>query len=275
MTTATKPRAPRNATAVKAQATADAQSAKVQAAEAAAEARKPSLTERRDRAVNDYRQATHGAENAYILRDNALVSFMRTLPESEEIDSKTKPVSERKRAEATLKALAVATDDKGKTLDIFELTPVRVVQIVKSYTRAEAILGDAAGERETPESIPAALLTDAAKPLISAINQAANGTTGLGQKGLDAVVSEMSVPEGTDPAEALSAAEATVRDAVAAKRENAPKPAAEPSVARPVVRVSNALDTLESILTDVGAELDANQKSALLARVTEISKHLS
>lgn len=273
MSTTTKPRAPRNATAVKAEATKAAQSAKVQAQEAATEARKPSLSERRSRAVNEYREATHGAENAFILRDNALVSFMRTLPESEEVDSKTKPVSERKRAEATLKALAVATDDKGRTLDIFELTPVRVVQIVKSYTRAEAILGDAAGERETPESIPSALLTDAAKPLISAINQAANGTTGLGQKGLDAVVSEMAVPEGT--ADALSVAESTIREAVQAKRENAPAKSEEPKVARPVVRVSNALDSLESILSEVGAELDPAQRSMLLARVTEISKHLS
>lgn len=229
--------------------------------------RKPSVDQRRSRYTNDYRAAAHDSANATQARDQAIYGYYGTLPEAAEVDGKTKPISERQRAADTLKALAVKVDDKGRTLDAFEMTPVRVVQIVKTYRRAATLLG-ASAPLDTPEAMPVALTTEDVAPLITALTTAAKSDA-LGTKGVDALVSQAASAE-----QGPEAAEAVVREAIGkAKAVKADKPKAESSPVTPVQRVSAALDSLESILSEVGADLDPAQRSMLLGRMTEISKH--
>ena len=109
------------------------------------------LADRRARYVRNYRAAAEAQTAAINLRDAAIVNYFRSLPNSATTVTTTatgevrttKPVSDNQRAKDTLSALATSVDDKGRTNDVFALTPQRVVQVVKAYRRAEQVTGTA------------------------------------------------------------------------------------------------------------------------------------
>lgn len=246
--------------------------------------RTASLATRQAKWKRDYRKSTDMAENARILRDTAIVNYFRSLPDTEVSEKKTatgitrttKPVSDNARAKATLVALAVSVDDKGKTQDIHNIAPQRVVQIVKAYHRAETITQTST---QTGNLSPI-LETEAANALTVALTEASKSQN-LGDKGADALAEKIRADlADTDPADAVAAAEAITREAIAkakvakAAKKDADAPAdGEPTV-RPVVLISAALDTLESAL-EGASDLDAQQKAFLLQRLETLAKHLS
>jgi hypothetical protein len=242
--------------------------------------RTPSLATRQAKWKRDYRKAAEATENARILRDTSVVNFFRSLPDSEVTVRKTangeqrttKPVSDNARAKATLVALAVSVDDKGKTQDIFGLTPQRVVQIVKAYHRAETVTMSST----TNGSLSPILETDRANALTVALTEA---TKHMGDKGTDALAETLAKDLADTPAgEIVAAAEAATRDAIskakaakAAKKDDA-KPESD---VRPVVAISAALDSLESALSAGASDLDPQQKAFLLQRLETLAKSLS
>lgn len=287
MSTQTKPRAPRNAAAIKAsateakaEATQAAQSAKVEAAEAATKVVEASLTDRQAHHVNAYRnaEATHGSSKH--AANVAAVAYFRTLPESVTVTTAksqtVKPVSARDRAAQTLEALCVKVerDGKGKVtkgLDTIGFTPVRVVQLVNAFTRAETtgvVKVEALANPVEGETVPDAEQVEA---LVSALDQAA--VVG-GIRGADALASSIreTVAERVQ-AEAgeispLAAAVETAKADVKAMREAK----AEQAKSTPVVKtaaqtIGDAVAALVSALEAEAQNLDAGQKSALLAKV--------
>lgn len=242
--------------------------------------RTASLAQRQAKWKRDYRKAAETTENARILRDTAVVNYFRSLPDSEVSEKKTatgvtrttKPVSDNARAKATLIALAVAVDDKGKTQDIFGLTPQRVVQIVKAYHRAETITQTST----TAGSLAPVLETEEANALTVALTEA---TKHMGDKGADALAETLrSDLDGVAPADVVAKAETLTREAIAkAKAAKASKAEAKPEAeegVRPVVAISAALDSLESALAAGASDLDPQQKALLLGRLESLSKHL-
>lgn len=243
--------------------------------------RTPSLATRQAKWKRDYRKAAESTENARLLRDTAVVNMFRSLPDSEVTTRKTangetrttKPVSDNARAKATLVALAVSVDDKGRTQDIFGLTPQRVVQIVKAYHRAETIT-----QTSTQTGALAPVLeSEAANALTVALTEAGKH---MGDKGTDALAETLAKDlADAKPEEVVAKAETLTRDAIAkAKAAKAEKrddaKAEKDSLVRPVVAISAALDSLESALSGA-ADLDPQQKAMLLQRLETLAKHLS
>lgn len=245
--------------------------------------RTASLAQRQAKWKRDYRKAADSTENARILRDTAVVNYFRSLPDSEVSEKKTatgvtrttKPVSDNARAKSTLLALAVGVDDKGKTQDIFGLTPQRVVQIVKAYHRAETITLAST----TDGALSPMLETDRANALTVALTEASKSQN-LGDKGADALAETLSKSLADVPAgEIVAAAEAATREAIvkakAAKAAKADdKDDAGTEEVRPVVAISAALDSLESALAGA-SDLDPQQKAFLLQRLQNLAKHLA
>lgn len=253
--------------------------------------RKASLTERRAFYRSQYRQAESDYGTSLETRDAALVNMFRSLPDTVTTKKKTatgetitnKPVSDRQRAKDTLLALAVGVDDKGVTRDRFALTDVRVVAIVKAYMRAET----AVGASPVNGALAPVMETPQAAALVTALTTAARSTN-LGDKGADALAETMrgQIFESTDavkPVDVVKAAEALTRDAIA-KATEARKVAAEaakakatttPDVERPVVAISNAVDSLEAALVAQAKDLDAQQKTLIHKRLEALLLHLS
>ena len=241
--------------------------------------RTASLATRQAKWKRDYRKAADQTENARILRDTAVVNYFRSLPDSEVSEKKTatgvtrttKPVSDNARAKATLIALAVSVDDKGRTQDIFGLTPQRVVQIVKAYHRAETITMSST----TDGALSPILETERANALTVALTEAGKH---MGDKGTDALAETLAKDLADTPAgEIVAAAEAATRDAIVkAKEAKAAKKddAKDADDVRPVVAISAALDSLESALAGA-SDLDPQQKAFLLQRLETLAKHLS
>lgn len=243
--------------------------------------RTASLATRQAKWKRDYRRAAEQTENARILRDTAVTNYFRSLPDSEVSEKKTatgitrttKPVSDNARAKATLVALAVSVDDKGRTQDIFGLTPQRVVQIVKAYHRAETITQTSS----TSGALNPLLETEEANALTVALTEA---TKHMGDKGADALAETLAKDlADAKPSEVVKAAEEATRDAIAkakaAKAAKADEAKPESEEVRPVVAISAALDALESALTAGASDLDPQQKALLLGRLETLAKHLS
>lgn len=253
---------------------------------APATTRQPSLAQRQAKWKRDYRRAADSTENARTLRDTAIVNYFRSLPDSETSEKKnatggvtrtTKAVSDISRAKATLVALAVSVDDKGKTQDIFALAPQRVVQIVKAFHRAETITQTST----TSGALAPVLETEAATALTVALTEAAKPTN-LGDAGALALAETLAkdLADAT-PEEVVVKAETLTREAIA-KAKDAKKATADAttdetknSEVRPVVLISGALDALESALTSGAADLDPQQKAMLLQRLETLAKHLA
>lgn len=240
--------------------------------------RTASLAQRQAKYKRDYRRAAEATENARVLRDSAVVNYFRSLPDSEVSEKKTatgvtrttKPVSDNARAKATLVALAVAVDDKGKTQDIFGLTPQRVVQIVKAYHRAETITQTST----TAGSLAPVLETEEGNALTVALTEA---TKHMGDKGAEALAETLAKDlADVKPEEVVVKAETLTRDAIAkAKAAKAEKPEVKPEEdVRPVVAISAALDSLESALSGA-SDLDPQQRAFLLQRLESLAKHLA
>lgn len=249
-------------------------------------ARKATLSERRALWTNDYRKAANDTEVATRVRDEAIVNTFRSFPDSEVTEKKTatgttrttKAVSDNQRAKDTLKTLAVAVDDKGKTMDVFGLVPQRVVQIVKAYRRAEQITASTT----TDGTLSPVLASEEGAALVTALNTASRGAL-LGDKGSDALAVTLAKDlADTAPAEIVKAAETATRDAIdkAKAKADADKEAAKAKGSkateetRPAVGISAALDSLESALTESAKDLDAQQKSMLLQRLENLAAHL-
>lgn len=255
-------------------------------------ARKATLAERRTRWVGDYRRAAQGTEEALRVRDEAIVNYFRSLPDSVTTTKSTatgktrttKPVSDNQRAKDTLAALAVSVDDKGKTQDVFGLVPQRVVQVVKAYRRAEEMTMLRPDKDGTLSPV---LASDDGAALVTALNTAARGAL-LGDKGADALAVTLAKDLAeTAPQDVVKAAETATRDAIdkakakadADKAEAKAKTPEAADVVRPVVAISAALDALESALNgtsdlDGAADLDSQQKSFLLQRLENLASHL-
>lgn len=243
--------------------------------------RTPSLATRQAKWKRDYRRAADATENARVLRDTAVVNYFRSLPDSETVTKKTangeqrttKPVSDNARAKSTLVALAVSVDDKGRTQDIFGLTPQRVTQIVKAYHRAETITQTST----TVGALASVLETEEANALTVALTEAAKSIN-LGDKGADALAETIRADlADVTPADAVKAAEAITRESIVkarAAKAAAPEVKPESDGERPVVKISAALDALESALSGA-ADLDPQQKTLLLQRLETLAKHLS
>jgi hypothetical protein len=273
MTTAT-------ATRAKAQATRAAQAAKV----AKAETVEASLAQRLARWTNDYRNACEATENARTLRDTAIVNVFRALPDTETVTKhnaktgtktvSTKAVSDNARALETLRTVAVGVDEKGKTNDIFGLTPQRVVQIAKSYRRMDLIV---ATSTKTGQVAPE-LESEAATALSAALLEAAKSNA-LGDKGADALAETLAnnTPEVVTPA-ALEAKATEVRDAIA-KAKDAAKAKADKGTdkaseaPKPVVALSDGIAALWSDLESLAQDLDPQQKVLMLGKFRDLADH--
>lgn len=244
------------------------------------ETRTASLADRQAKWKNDYRRACDATENARVLRDTAVVNYFRSTPDSETVTKKTangeqrttKPVSDNARAKATLTALAVSVDDKGRTQDIFALTPQRVVQIVKAYHRAETVTATST----TSGALAPVLETEAANALTVALTEAGKH---MGDKGTDALAVTLAKDlADAKPEDVVIKAETLTRDAIAKAKEakaakaEETKPEAVESE-RPVVKISAALDSLESALAGA-SDLDPQQRAMLLNRLESLAKHL-
>lgn len=250
-------------------------------------ARKATLTERRAAWTRDYRKAATDTETAVRVRDEAIVNTFRSFPDTEVSERKTangttrttKAVSDNQRAKDTLRTLAVAVDDKGKTLDVFGLVPQRVVQIVKAYRRAEQMTG---ATPNTDGTLSPVVASEEGAALVTALNTAARGAL-LGDKGSDALAEVAAKDLADTPAkDIVKAAEAVTRDAIdkAKAKSDADKDAAKAKAPRtsegatPAVLVSAALDSLESVLTEGAKDLDPQQKAFLLQRLENLAAHL-
>lgn len=295
MATTTKPRAPRTRQAVKVsqdaakvdakvEATKAAQAAKVEAAEAATVVVEASLSDRQARYVSEYRsaEADHGTSKH---RANvAAVAFFRTLPESETVTTNksqtVKPVGAIERARRTLEALCVKVErnDKGQVVkgsDTIAFTPQRLTQLVDAFTNAERTSlvkvealanGDDTSDAEQVEA------------LVSAFDQAA--VVG-GKRAAEALASKV-----REDSEERVAAEAGEISPLAAAVESARADVVEMREAKkeqaktaPVVKtaaqiVGDAVQVLWEALEAEAQNLDAGQKSAMLAKVNEMSKFL-
>lgn len=243
-----------------------------------------SLATRQAKWKRDYRTAAESTENARILRDTAVVNMFRSLPDSEVTETKTangvqrttKPVSDNSRAKATLVALAVSVDDKGRTQDIFALTPQRVVQIVKAYHRAETITMSST----TSGALAPVLETEAANALSTALLEARKSHN-LGDEGTEALASTLATElADAKPEDVVIKAETLTREAIAKaqaarKVKDEAKPDAKPEDVRPVVAISGALDALEIALTSGAADLDPQQRALLRGRLETLAKHLA
>jgi hypothetical protein len=278
MTTAT-------ATRAKAQATRAAQAVKIAEAEATEnETVEASLAQRLARWTNDYRNACEATENARTLRDTAIVNVFRALPDTETVTKhntktgtktvSTKAVSDNARALETLRTVAVGVDEKGKTNDIFGLTPQRVVQIVKSYRRMDLIV---ATSTKTGQVAPE-LESEAATALSAALLEAAKSNA-LGDKGTDALAETLakSAPENVNGA-VLEDATSQVRDAIAkakdASKAKADKGTDKTSEApKPVVALSDGIAALWSDLESLAQDLDPQQKALMLGKFRDLADH--
>lgn len=310
MSTSTKPRAPRNAQAVKAsqaaqqvqaatakeEATLEAQAAKVEAAEAAKVVTEASLSDRQSFHVNGYRNAesTHGSSKHQA--NVHAVAYYRTLPESVTVktakSSQVKPVSARERAAQTLEALCVKVErsESGKVvkgLDTIGFTPVRVVQLVNAFTRAEVVgvvkvealvSGEDTSDPEQVEALVSALDqaqfvggVKAADALASTIRERlaespadANGDLAL----------ESADGESVDYVKPLDLAVKAAQSDVVSMREAKKEQAKEtPVVKSPAMVISDAVQVLWDAIEANSTDLDAGQKSALVAKINALSEH--
>lgn len=247
--------------------------------DAAAEA---SLAQRLNRWTNDYRNACVATENARTLRDTAIVNVFRALPDSETVKKHnaksgtttytTKPISDNARALETLRTVAVGVDEKGKTNDVFGLTPQRVVQIVKSYRRMDVALSTST----TTGQIAKPLESEEATALSAALLEAAKK---MGDKGADALAETMAkdAPEAVTGA-VLEDATAQVRDAIAkataaakAKAEKAKDKASE--APKPAAALSDGIAALWSDLESLAQDLDPQQKALILTKFRDLADH--
>jgi hypothetical protein len=243
-----------------------------------------SLTDRLARWTNDYRNACEATENARTLRDTAIVNVFRALPDTETVKkhnaksgttvTSTKPVSDNARALETLRTVAVGVDDKGKTRDVFGLTPQRVVQIVKSYRRMDVALSTST----TTGQVAPALESEEATALSAALLEAAKSGN-LGDKGADALATTMAAeaPETVTPA-VLEAKTAEVRDAIAKAKAEAKAKADKGTdkvseAPKPIVALSDSIAALWSDLETMAQDLDPQQKALLLGKFRDLSDH--
>lgn len=298
MSTNTKPRAPRAGAAIKAsqdiakaaqaadakaEATKSAQAAKVEAAEAAKVVTEASLSDRQAHYVNEYRNAenTHGSSKH--AANVAAVAYFRTLPESVTVktakSSQVKPVSARERAAQTLEALCVKVErsESGKVvkgLDTIGFTPVRVVQLVNAFTRAEVtgVVKVEALVNGTDESNP-----EEVEALVSALDQAQ--VVG-GVKVADALASQIREQIETDTDDEiigetpLAKAVAVAQDDVVSMREAKKEQAkSTPVVKSGATVIADAVQVLWDAIESNSTDLDPGQKSALVAKMNALQEH--
>lgn len=300
MSTQTRPRAPRTQAAIKAsqvdakaQATLEASAVKVEAQEAATEAavtpREASLGERQNRLVNDYRNAESRHGSSQHAAKVAAIAFFRTLPDVVNVatakSSTQKPVSVRERASQTLEALCVKVerDSKGKAvrgLDTIGFTVNRFSQLVDAFNNAEATgLVKVDALADASETDAAGSDAEQVEALVSALDQAA--VVG-GKRAAEALASsvreqvqETVEAEGAEAGSPLSVAveiaQSDVKDMRAAKVAQAK---VTPVVKTAAQTIGDAVQGLWDALESEARNLDAGQKSAILAKVQELSKFL-
>lgn len=293
MSTTTKPRAPRNAAAVKAsteaakaaqaadakaQATMDAQAAKVEAQgaeEAFAEALTgTSVSDVQAFHVNAYRNAEHTAGQSKHAANVAAVAYFRTLPETIKVttakSSTVKPVSARERAEKTLEALCVnvergASGKVTKGLDSIGLTVQRVTQLVEAFRNAEVAFTSLKVEEHaqalaSEDPVKVAAVEAEAKQveaLVSALDQArvVGGTKAA--SALASSVREAVEEEATEAEESGTPAN-TVALAVESAREGVK-----------AMRAGKAAQSVESAVVKTPAQVIADQVQALWDAIEE------
>jgi hypothetical protein len=244
-----------------------------------------SLAQRLARWTNDYRNACVATENARTLRDTAIVNVFRALPDTETVTKhnaktgtktvSTKAVSDNARALETLRTVAVGVDDKGKTNDIFGLTPQRVVQIVKSYRRMDVALSTST----TTGQVAPELETEAATALSAALLEAAKSNA-LGDKGADALATTMAseTPDSVVTPMLLENKAQEVRDAIAKAKANAKANADKGTdktseAPKPVVALSDGIAALWSDLEALAQDLDPAQKALILGKFRDLADH--
>lgn len=308
MSTNTKPRAPRNAAAIKAsadaakveakaEATKVAQAAKVEAAEAAKVVTEASLSDRQAHYVNEYRNAetTHGSSKH--AANVAAVAYYRTLPESVTVktakSSQVKPVSARERAAQTLEALCVKVErnEAGKVvkgLDTIGFTPVRVVQLVNAFTRAEVtgvvkvealVSGEDTNNPEEVEALVSAL--DQAQfvggvKVADALASSIRETIAEAAPGPEAGTVTLETKDGKafDFVSPLALAVETAQSDVVAMREAKKEQAKEtPVVKSPATVIADAVQVLWDAIEANSTDLDPGQKSALIAKMNALQEH--
>lgn len=297
MSTTTKPRAPRNAAAIKASQATEAKAAETKAAqavkvaEAEAEATakaeahaEATLSERQNFYVNGYRnaEATHGSSKH--AANVAAVAFFRTLPEAEVVktakSSQTKKVSARARAAKTIEALCVRVerDAKGnvtKGLDTIGYTVQRLTMLVDAFTNAERtgvvkVEALASGEGDSVDA-------EKVEALVSALDQAAVVS---GKRAAEALASDIRErieveAEGGDEGAPLSLAVETAQADVKTLREvKAEQAKATPVTVTPAQKVGDAIAALYDVLEAEAQNLDAGQKSAMLGKINDMLKFL-
>lgn len=299
MSTTTKPRAPRTTAAIKAsqanakaEATKTAQAVKVAEAEAEATAKaeahtEATLSERQSYYVNGYRnaEATHGSSKH--AANVAAVAFFRTLPEAEVVktakSSQTKKVSARARAAKTIEALCVKVerDAKGnvtKGLDTIGYTVQRLTMLVDAFTNAERtgvvkVEALASGDADQGDA-------EKVEALVSALDQAAVVS---GKRAAEALASdirerveEKAEAEGDDAGDPLTIAVETAQSDVKTLREvKAEQAKATPVVQTAAQKIGDAIAALYDALEADAKDLDAGQKSAMLAKVNDLVKFLN
>lgn len=299
MSTTTKPRAPRTNAAIKASQATDAKAAETKTAQAVkvaeaeaiesakAEAHaEATLSERQSYYVNGYRnaEATHGSSKH--AANVAAVAFFRTLPEAETVktakSSQTKKVSARARAAKTIEALCVRVERDGKGnvtkgLDTIGYTVQRLTMLVDAFTNAErtgVVKVEALASGEATEQ-------DAEKveALVSALDQAAVVS---GKRAAEALASDIRErvsenPDVTvDGADPLTIAVETAQEDVKTLREvKAEQAKATPVTVTPAQKVGDAIAALYDVLESEAQNLDAGQKSAMLAKVNDLVKFLN
>lgn len=299
MATATKPRAPRRQAAVKvsqdiaqaaqavdakADATKAAQAAKVEAADAATVVVEASLSDRQARYVSEYRaaEADHGTSKH---RANvAAVAFFRTLPVSEmttTAKSQTvKPVGAIERARRTLEALCVKVERSPqgvvtKGADAIAFTPQRLTQLVDAFTNAERtslvkvealVNGTDDNDAEQVEALVSAF--DQARVVGGA--RAAEALAGSVRERVE----EQVEAEGDDAGKPLTLAVETVKADVVemreAKKSQAVTAAVVPTASQ---KIADAVTVLWDLIESEAQNLDAGQKSAILAKFHALSAH--
>lgn len=312
MSTSTKPRAARNAQAIKAstdaqkeaqalaakeEATREAQAAKVEAAEAVTPVVAASLTDRQAFHVNAYRNAesTHGSSKH--AANVAAVAYYRTLPETVKITTAksetTKPVSARERAERTLEALCVKVErtTAGKVvkgLDTIGFTPVRVVQLVNAFTRAEvtgvvklADLVDGTDD-SNPEEVEALVSALDQAQFVGGVKAADALASSIRERIAEAapgpeagtVTMETSEGETFDFVKPLALAVETAKSDVVAMREAKKEQEKEtPVVKSGATVIADAVQVLWDAIEANSTNLDAGQKSALVAKMNALQEH--
>lgn len=296
MATTTKPRGPRNAAAIKAsateakaEATKAAQSTKVEAAEAATKVVEASLSDRQSRYVTEYRNAEATHSTSKHAANVAAVAFFRTLPDTMVTttakSSTTKPVGAIERARQTLEALCVKVerDASGKVTkgaDTIAFTPQRLTQLVDAFTNAERtslVKVEALANPAKGETIPDAEQVEA---LVSVFDQAA--VVG-GKRAAEALASKVreDVESGPDSEHAAAgqsdlsrAVESAKADVVTMREAKKEQAKSSPVVKTPAQTIGDAVQVLWDALEANAKDLDAGQKSAILAKVQELGKFL-